>query len=92
MAIYMIGYDLNRAGKNYDGLIAKIKEISDGYWHHLDSTWLIGHAGKAEAIRDALFPYVDADDELLVVLLTKQGDWASVGIKDAGAKWLHNNL
>jgi len=92
MAIYMIGYDLNKAGKNYDGLIAKIQEISAGYWHLLDSTWLIGHAGKADVIRDALCPYVDDDDELLVVLITKQGDWASAGIKGDGAKWLHDNL
>lgn len=91
MATYMIGYDLNKQGKNYDGLIAKIKEISDGFWHHLDSTWLIGHAGNAITIREALEPYLDADDELLVALLTK-GDWASFGIKESGATWLHNHL
>jgi len=92
MAIYMIGYDLNKAGKNYNGLIERIKEISNGYWHHLDSTWLIGSAGTAGTIRDALYPYLDGDDELVVVLLARQGDWASAGIKEAGAKWLKENL
>lgn len=92
MAIYMIGYDLNKADKNYAGLIGKIKEISNGYWHCLDSTWLIGHAGRADTIRDALLPFLDSNDELVVVLITRQSDWASKGINEAGVKWLHENL
>jgi len=91
MATYLIGYDLNKKGKDYDGLIAKIKEISNGYWHHLDSTWLIGHAGGAKVIRDALRPFLDNDDELLVVLLAK-GDAAWYGFNDSGSEWLKNNL
>jgi hypothetical protein len=91
MAAYMVGYDLNKSGKNYTDLIAKIKEISNGYWHHLDSTWLIGHNGTSEVIRDALMPFLDGDDELLVALLAS-GDWASFGITQAGANWLHEHM
>ncbi|MBV6867268.1 hypothetical protein [Xanthomonas euvesicatoria] len=91
MAIYMIGYDLNRQGQNYSGLIAKIKEISDGYWHHLDSTWLIGHPGSASVIRDALKPFLDSNDELLVVKLA-QGDAAWIGFNTDGSTWLNNSL
>jgi len=91
VAIYMIGYDLNKSGKNYDGLIAKIKEISNGWWHNLDSTWLIGHAGRADKIRDALTPYIDKDDELLVVLLAK-GDAAWAGFDKKASDWLMNHL
>lgn len=92
MAVYLIGYDLNKTGKNYDGLIEKIKSISPGnWWHHLDSTWLINHPGNCVVIRDALKPFLDADDELLVVLLTR-GEWATYGIKESGVTWLRNNL
>ncbi|MCC8555460.1 hypothetical protein [Xanthomonas hortorum] len=91
MAIYMIGYDLNRQGQNYSGLIEKIKEIANGYWHHLDSTWLISHAGSAAVIRDALKPFIDSNDELLVVKLA-QGDAAWSGFNTAGSDWLRNNL
>lgn len=82
MAIFMIGDDLNDADKSYDGLIRKIEEISDGYCHQLDSTWLIGHPGTAGASCDARLPFLDHDDDPLVVLLTSEGDWASLEIMD----------
>lgn len=91
MAIYMVGYDLNKSGKNYDGLISKIKEISGIWWHHLDSTWLITHAGGSAAIRDALLPYIDKDDELLVSKIEKN-DSAWAGFNTEGSTWLKNNL
>ena len=91
MAIYMVGYDLNKSGKNYEELIKKIKELANGYWHHLDSTWLILHVGTAATIRDALTPHIDDDDELLVVKLAK-GDAAWHGFNQAGSKWLNDNL
>jgi len=91
MAIYMIGYDLNKAGKNYEGLIAKIKEVSTLWWHHLDSTWLITSSSGSVAIRDALRPYIDSDDELLVVAVST-GDAAWAGFSADGSNWLKNNL
>ncbi len=87
----MVGYDLNKAGKDYTGLISKIKEISNGWWHNLDSTWLIGHGGSSETIRNALKPFLDKDDELLVVLLAK-GDAAWTGFDTSGSDWLMKNL
>ena len=91
MAIYMVGYDLNKSGKNYDGLIAKIKQISADWWHHLDSTWLISHNGDSVAVRDTLSPYIDKDDELLIVKLAKS-DAAWVGFNADGSAWLKKNL
>lgn len=90
MTVYMVGYDLNKAGKNYEGLIEKIKELANGYWHHLDSTWLINSIQTAEQIRNALKPFLDADDELLVCVVSAPGAWH--GINAAGSKWLHENL
>ncbi|MCC8618917.1 hypothetical protein [Xanthomonas vesicatoria] len=91
MAIYLIGYDLNRKGQDYSGLINKIKEIANGYWGNLDSTWLIGHAGTASTIRDALAPFIDQNDELLVVKLA-QGDAAWKGFNQSASDWLLKNL
>lgn len=91
MAVYLIGYDLNKSGKNYDGLIAKIKEVSVLWWHHLDSTWLITSNNGAVAIRDALRPFVDGDDELLVAAISK-GNAAWLGFNTAGSNWLKENL
>ena len=90
MASYLIGYDLNRPGQNYSELFEAIKDISDNWWHHLDSTWIIKHAGPAKAIRDALTPHIDKGDELLVVGLTGEGAWR--GFNDRGSQWLLDNL
>lgn len=91
MAMYMIGYDLNKAGKNYDGLIKRIKELSTNWWHHLDSTWIIASNHTSVGLRDALKAHIDSDDELLVVALAKN-DAAWAGFNTEGSTWLHTNL
>lgn len=90
MATYLIGYDLNRPHKDYPELIEAIKALGGTWWHHLDSTWIIKHAGPATAIRDALRLHIDSNDELLVVHLSGEGAWA--GFSDKGSKWLRDNL
>jgi hypothetical protein len=90
MATYLIGYDLNKPSKDYSDLIEAIKVLSDTWWHHLDSTWLIKHEGTAVTIRDALKSHLDSNDELLVVKLSGEGAWT--GFNDNGSKWLKDNL
>lgn len=90
MKTYLIGYDLNKAGKNYTDLIEKIKTLSATRWHCLDSTWIIKTNSSASAIRDTLKPYIDSDDELLVVHLSGEGAW--VGFSKDCSEWLRNNL
>lgn len=90
MKSYMIGYDLNKSDKDYEGLIKKIKEISGTWWHHLDSTWIIKTDKSAVEIRDLLKPYIDDNDELLVAHLGGEAAWA--GFNQKGAIWLKNNL
>lgn len=90
MKSYMIGYDLNKSDKDYDGLIKKIKEISGTWWHHLDSTWIIKTTKSAEEIRNLLSPYIDNNDELLVAHLSGEGAWK--GFNEKGSKWLLDNL
>jgi hypothetical protein len=86
----MIGYDLNKSGKNYEGLISEIKKIANGYLHHLDSTWLVNTALNASQVRDRLCVHIDGDDELLVIAVAN--DWATYGVKKSGTDWLHNQL
>lgn len=87
---YIIGYDLNKSGQDYTALIEGIKKLGgNDWWHCLDSTWIIPHAGPATAIRDNLMQYIDANDELLVTKL-ESGEWATYGFNGACAKWLQN--
>jgi len=90
MTTYMIGYDLNKAGKNYTDLIAEIKAMANGYWHHLDSTWLVNTNLDAGSVRDRLKKHLDSDDELLVIAVAN--NWATYGIAQSGNEWLKSSL
>lgn len=91
MKTLLIAYDLNTPGKDYKNLIAKIKELANGYWHHLDSTWLIRTPLTTVQLRDRLTPLMDSTDELLVVDVT--GDAAAwAGIAKSGSDWLQKYL
>lgn len=89
MAIYMIGYDLNREGQDYEPLIEAIKALGT-WWHHLDSTWIVETAATAVQIRDHLRPLIDDNDELLVARISAPAAWA--GFNDRGSKWLKEHL
>lgn len=86
---YLISYDLNAPGKNYDQLYDAIKSLG-GWWHHLDSTWIVTHAGPATAIRDKLKPYLDHNDKLLVVHCSGEAAWT--GFNSSGSQWLKDHL
>ncbi|TDR38581.1 hypothetical protein DFR29_12082 [Tahibacter aquaticus] len=90
MASYLIGYDLNKRGKDYSSLIEAIKKVGSDWWHCLDSTWIVKHDGPSTVIRDALAKFIDSDDELLVVRLTGEGAWR--GFNDECSSWLTRNL
>jgi hypothetical protein len=83
----LVAYDLNRPGQNYDTLIAKIKELANGYWHELDSTWLVRADMTPSDMRDQLRMHIDAGDELLVMDVT--GDLAAwAGFSKVGSEWI----
>lgn len=88
--VVCIAYDLNGPGQNYSGLIRAIKALSGTWWHHLDSMWLLKTTLTCVSIRDRLRPYLDANDELLVVELGPTAAWAGFNAK--GSNWLKNNL
>lgn len=90
MKTYLIGYDLNKKGQDYEKLKEKIKELANGYWHHLDSTWLIKTDSSAKSLRDILENYIDSNDELLVAKLSGESAWT--GFNKSGSDWLRNNL
>jgi hypothetical protein len=92
MKSYMIGYDLNTPGKDYADLIEAIREKfkPTGFWHHLDSTWIVKSDETAVQIRNYLKPFLDSNDELLVVRLSDESAWA--GFNTAGSEWLRKYL
>ena len=86
---FMVGYDLGKPGRDYDGLIKYLKGFNT-WWHHLDSTWLIVTDHSAKLVRDGAAAFLDSSDRLLVAQVSSPGAWR--GITDSGGEWLHNHL
>lgn len=90
MPAQMISYDLAKPGQDYSDLHEAIKGLGPAWWHHLDSTWIVRTSRSASKVRDALKPYLDSNDKLLVTTLS--GAWASSNLPSKANKWLKNNL
>lgn len=90
MRTLMIGYDLNRAGQNYDGIIAEIKNLGT-WWHYLDSTWLVETNETHVTARNRLAQYLDRNDELLVIDVSRD-EAAWQGFVPAAGQWIKEHL
>lgn len=90
MAIYMVGYDLNKLGQNYNAIIKALEAYS--YWHCLDSTWLTISNESAKQIADKLGAFMDSNDELLVLEIPQRAAAAWVGFDEECSSWLERNL
>lgn len=86
MKKYLISYDLNKADKNYDGLIDAIKSYN--YIKVLRSAWAIKTNSSAESIYNSLKPYIDDNDYLYIVEINTYNEqgWLRKDIWD----WLQN--
>lgn len=76
MAVYLISYDLNNLGKNYDGVIEAIKNASTGAWcKPLKSVFLIKSNLTVDQVSERIQNEADDDDRWLVieVINNKQG-------------------
>ena len=89
MAVYVIGYDLNKPGQDYSDLFEALKSYGT-WWHHLDSTWIVVTDQSAARVRDNLKQYMDKNDELLVATIGAPAAWS--GFDDKGSQWLKEEL
>lgn len=65
MRVYIVSYEL-RKKKNYTGLHEQLK-ASEGWWHYLDSTWLIATQEDANQLYNRLAPHLDREDSILII-------------------------
>ncbi|OME23405.1 hypothetical protein [Paenibacillus odorifer] len=70
MSVHVVSYDLNKGGKDYEGLYKVLKSFA--YWHYLDSTWLIYSSLTATQLFEKLKPHIDANDTCLVIKVTPE--------------------
>jgi hypothetical protein len=91
MAVYLIGYDLIKPGKDYSKIVPEIKRAFPDYWHCLDSTWLVKTEYSAVQIRAHLAQFIDTNDRILVATIGKGAAW-SVSFGNECQDWLRRNL
>lgn len=73
---YLVSYDLNSPGKNYNDLYEAIKNASTGVWcKPLSSVYIINSNQSAKAIYDQLKPCIDGNDAILVIEVTRNSYW-----------------
>lgn len=89
MNALIISYDLRQPSAQYAPLIEAIKSLG-GWWHHLESTWVVRTNLTASQARDKLTKHLRQDDEILVVQSAGVGAW--YGFNDSGSNWLRTNL
>lgn len=89
MTATLITYDLRAPGRNYTNLYEGIKALG-GWWHCLDSNWIVKTSLTTVQVRDALAAHIDSNDKLLVVQLNGNGAWQ--GFDTDCSTWLKSNL
>lgn len=90
METFLVGYDLNKAGQNYKGLIEHLKKYPN-WCHFLDSTWLIRTTGTSEEIRNELKKFLDSNDKLMVTRVSGRGAaWSGLDKEDS--EWIKKYL
>lgn len=65
---YMITYDLNSPGQNYDQIIKIIKEnISLSWCSFWKSSYLIKSNLSTKQIQEKIQPYLDSSDRMIII-------------------------
>lgn len=73
---YLVSYDLNKSGKDYDGVYKAIEKASSGTWcRPLESVWVIQSNLTTQAIYDVIAPHIDSNDRLLVIEVANSAAW-----------------
>ncbi|MBY6276799.1 SinR family protein [Symbiobacterium thermophilum] len=90
MAVYLITYDLKKAGQNYDALYKEIKSFGD-WWHYLESTWLVDTNLSAQTMSDRIRKVTDSNDLHLVIKLNRGTDYQGWLPKEAW-DWINQRL
>lgn len=73
---YLVSYDLNKPGKNYNDLYDAIKASSTGKWcKPLESVYIIESSLSALSVYNKLTPCLDRNDRILVIEVKGQSYW-----------------
>lgn len=90
LSTILIAFDMHHGQHSAYRRMAEAIQSLGAWWHHLETVWIVKSDKTPEEIRDKLSSHIDADDQLIVVDITRSGiEWA--GINEAGSNWLKGN-
>jgi len=69
--VYLITYDLNTQGKDYNALYERIKSLGE-YFHPLESVWFLQSDIDVDTIVEQLRTAMNDKDHILIVEITGQ--------------------
>lgn len=88
MSVYAISYDLNIPGQNYQDLYEEIKSFG-GYWHYLDSTWLVSTQLSASQMSERMLKHTDKNDNFLIIrVVADYHGW----LPEAAWDWIYQHI
>lgn len=90
MSVYLVSYDLKRPTQNYAGLYEELKKAS-GWWHYLDSTWLISSSETLGSWQKRIRAKVDENDAFIIIELS-QGARRNGWLPKRAWEWLRKHL
>jgi hypothetical protein len=90
VAAFLVTYDLRGPGCQYHGLLARLKEFPSSF-RELDANCLVADDGTVDDVRNALMPYLQPGDGLLVTALTSEvASWT--GLSPEARRWMHTHM
>lgn len=84
MSVYIVNYDLNCPGQDYEKLFKAIQSFTD-YHHLMKSTWGVYSTKTAKGVFEFLGQYMDDTDRLFVSEFTENSWWY---LDKGAATWL----
>ena len=84
MTVYVVTYDLNKQGQNYECITERLKSLP--YFHAQKSVWFVEYGGSADALVAFLMNCLDENDRLFVSEITD--NWSGFNMPK-GEAWLN---
>jgi len=85
MTVFVVTYDLNQRGQNYECITSRIEALT--HFHAQKSVWFVEYEGDSMALASYLIDCLDDNDRLFV---TPIDGWAGVNMPK-GEKWLNEH-
>lgn len=85
---YLVTYDHKGPATQYASLFETLKSFP-GWWHYIDSTWIVVADSDARGVYEKLKPSLDNDINLLVVEVgSERAGW----LPKKAWEWIKKNL